>query len=222
MRNTAVKYESHFRGELTLPAEHYTRQQDKELVAQCLSGSQEAWSTLYRRLYRSVNFIAHWHKWGFSQDQAEEILQETFTGLITSLKAFNFDCSLETFATNIAERRCIYELRRISALKREASKDCISMHETNDEGELKMELVDNKPSTVEELQRSEVAELLKSALNSIGDKCRQILRLKYYESYEYDEIAALLRIPLGTVASRLKRCLVELKDIYTQYNGESL
>jgi RNA polymerase sigma-70 factor (ECF subfamily) len=221
-RHKIINYKPYYGGERGLTAENYSIQQDKELVARCLSGNQEAWSHLYRRLYRTANFITHWNKWGFSQDQAEEIMQETFTGLITSLKAFKFDCSLETFVSNIAERKCISELRRITALKREAERNPISMHATNDEGELKMVLEDNKPSSVDELQRSEVAEVLKAALISIGDKCRRILQLKYYENFSYDDIAGLLNIPRGTVASRLKRCLLELRDLYTKLGGESL
>ncbi len=212
----------HHRGEQKLTAEPYTIQKDKELIAQCLSSNQEAWSQIYRRLYRTVHFIIHWNKWGFSQDQAEEIMQDTFTSLITSLKAFNFECSLETYVANIAERNCIAELRRISALKRAAQRHSISMHATDDMGALKRVLTDSNPSLLEELQQSEAVELLKEVLNSIGDKCRIILNLKYYDNYSYEDMAWHLKIPRGTVASRLKRCLLELRDLYTKHSGEYL
>jgi len=221
-RYETTRKKFHYRGEQRLTAEPHTRQKDNELVSQCLSSNQEAWSQLYRRLYRTVNFITHWNKWGFSLDKAEEIMQDTFTGLITSLREFKFDCSLETYVANIAERNCIAELRRICALKRDAERNCISMDATDDEGVLKRVLADSKPSSLDDIQKSETVELLKEALNCLGDKCRIILYFKYYENYSYEDIAGRLNIPRNTVASRLKRCLLELRDLYTQHSGESL
>jgi RNA polymerase sigma-70 factor (ECF subfamily) len=194
--------------------------EDKELVSQCLSGSEEAWLQLYRRTYNTIQFVTHWKKWHFSNEEAEEIMQDVFMSLITSLRTFNFGCSMETFASNIAKNRCISEIRRITAAKREGDKDSISIYDTDEEGVPRVTLEDTQSSFEDTLQKDETRILLESALNSIGEKCREIINLKYYENRSYDEIVSLLNIPMGTMASRLKRCLLELRRICEKHKGD--
>ena len=48
-------------------------QDDKELIKRCISSDEAAWSALYRRVYKTVHYIAHWHKWNFSPDMVDII-----------------------------------------------------------------------------------------------------------------------------------------------------
>jgi RNA polymerase sigma-70 factor, ECF subfamily len=195
------------------------QQQDRELVASCLSGSEEAWTHLYRSLYKTIHFITHWHKWDFSLEQSKEITQDIFATLITSLKTFKFDCSLETFAANIAQNKCISELRKITALKRKTDKQSISMYEADADGVGRVILKDTKPTVEKDLQREETEHKLKEALSALGEKCRTILCLRYYEDCSYEAIAHRLSLSIGTVASRIKRCLIELRTLYEKCGG---
>ena len=61
--------------------------------------------------------------------------------------------------------------------------------------------------------------LVQSALASMGAPCREIITLKYYENRSYEEIVSHLKLPMGTVASRLKRCLLELQKKLARVNG---
>jgi RNA polymerase sigma-70 factor (ECF subfamily) len=194
-------------------------QDDQKLISCCLSNDEVAWSSLYRRLYKTVHFITHWHKWNFSPDQADEIMQDVFLGIVSSLKTFQFECSLETFASNIAKNKCISEIRRISALKREGAAESLSADEMDADGEARLVLADPKSSFSAVLESTETIHMMKSALDELDEQCRTIVRLKYYDDYSYEDIAALSQIPLGTVASRLKRCLLELKQICKKYSG---
>jgi RNA polymerase sigma-70 factor (ECF subfamily) len=192
---------------------------DQELTSRCLSGDEASWSSLYRRLYKTVHFITHWHKWNFSPDQADEIMQDVFLGIVSSLKTFQFECSLETFASNIAKNKCISEIRRLSALKREGAAESLSADEADADGDARLVLADPKPSFSAILESAETSHMMKSALDELDEQCRTIVRLKYYDDYSYEDIAALSHLPLGTVASRLKRCLLELKRICKKYSG---
>jgi len=194
-------------------------QDDQKLISCCLSGDEAAWSSLYRRLYKTVHFITHWHKWNFTADQADEIMQDVFLGIVSSLKTFQFECSLETFASNIAKNKCISEIRRISALKREGAEESLSADEMDADGDARLVLADPKSSFSAVLESSETSHMMKSALDELDEQCRTIVRLKYYDDYSYEDIAALSNLPLGTVASRLKRCLLELKRICKKYSG---
>ena len=194
-------------------------QDDQKLISRCLSGDEAAWSSLYRRIYKTVHFITHWHKWNFSTDQADEMMQEVFLSLVTSLKTFNFECSLETFASNIAKNKCISEIRRITALKREGEQESLSIDETDADGEARIVVRGSVSPFSNILENAETSRMLQQALDDLDEKCRTIIQLKYYEDYSYEDIAALSNIPLGTVASRLKRCLVELKKLCEKQSG---
>ena len=80
-------------------------------------------------------------------------------------------------------------------------------------------LADPKSSFSAVLEGSETSQMMKSALDELDEQCRTIVRLKYYDDYSYEDIAALSNLPLGTVASRLKRCLLELKRICKKHSG---
>jgi len=202
--------------------EEQALQDDRLLIARCLSGQQDAWSDLYRRLYKPVHFITHWHKWNFTPEQAEEVMQEVFLSLVSSLKTFNCDCTLETFASNIAKNRCISEIRRVSALKRDGDKGCLSTDAMDSDGNHIVALADSSTPLTQQIDRNDIEAMMQAALDAIDEKCRTIIRLKYYDDYSYEDIAALSNLPLGTVASRLKRCLLELRKLCLKHTGGNL
>ena len=57
------------------------------------------------------------------------------------------------------------------------------------------------------------AGLLAGSLERLSPECQQIVRLRYFCQQSYNEMCALLELPLGTVCSRLKRCLGKLKSL---------
>lgn len=70
----------------------------------------------------------------------------------------------------------------------------------------------NRESPPEQLERSEIREQLRVAIDELGNQEREVLVLKEFEGLKYREIAALIEIPLGTVMSRLyaaRRSLAE-------------
>jgi RNA polymerase sigma factor (sigma-70 family) len=213
------KSTSSFYAQLFEDYEEHLLQDDRLLISRCLSGQQDAWSDLYRRLYKPVHFITHWHKWNFPPEQAEEVMQEVFLRLVSSLKTFNFECSLETFASNIAKNKCISEIRRITALKREGEKESLSADALDEDGEARIAVRGSGSPFSNILENADTSRMLQQALDGLDEQCRSIVRLKYYDDYSYEDIAALSQIPMGTVASRLKRCLLELKRLCKKYSG---
>jgi RNA polymerase sigma-70 factor (ECF subfamily) len=69
-------------------------------------------------------------------------------------------------------------------------------------------------------QRTAARELLWSALERIGDEHREILVLKELQGFRYNEIAKILEIPEGTVASRLFHARRALKDALDEMGAE--
>jgi RNA polymerase sigma-70 factor (ECF subfamily) len=146
-------------------------------------------------------------------------MQEVFLRIVTSLQTFNFECPLEAFVSRVAKNRCISEIRHLSALKREGAEESVSADEINDDGVPRHVLEDPDSCFSAVLEKTEANQILNSALDDLDEQCRSIVRLKYYDDYSYEDIAALSQIPMGTVASRLKRCLLELKRLCKKYSG---
>src|SRR5213593_3592824 len=66
------------------------------------------------------------------------------------------------------------------------------------------------PATI--LEHSENAELIKNAMNELAAEFREILTLRHQEELSYQEIGDILKIPPGTVMSRLARARTKLKE----------
>ncbi len=190
---------------------------DRELVRHCLAGNQDAWVLLYNRTCGTIYYITHWKTWGFSNQEAEEVMQEVLASLVVSLKTFKFDCSLETFASNIAKNKCISHIRKQSAGKRSGEKNVVSLHDESQAAELALE--DKRSSFSSLLENIETIKMVRVSLNAISERCRMLIRLRYYQDQSYEEIAKALQLPMGTVASRLKRCLLKLRTLCEQQKG---
>lgn len=186
--------------------------QEKELVSRCLDGDESAWSELYQAYYSQIRYVVGWKRWGFSKSEVEDGIQEVFTELVRSLPNFRQESKLSTFVERLARNRCISHLRKKSALKRPKESLGVELEEgKGEEGMARRHLVSEDGNPEKELLAAEDFGELKSALDSMPDGCRQIITLRYYRQMSYQEICGVLELPLGTVCSRLKRCLAKLK-----------
>lgn len=190
-------------------------EREKELVERCLNGDETAWSELYQQYYSQIRFIVGWKRWGFSNGEMEDGIQEVFIELIRSLPNFRQDSKLSTYVERLARNRCISHLRKKTALKRPREALNVELEEGGgEEGMVRCHLVSEDGDPEERLLAQEEHQHLKEALDSMPESCRQIITLRYYRQMSYQEICSVTELPLGTVCSRLKRCLVKLKAIF--------
>lgn len=186
---------------------------EEQLVERCLGGDASAWEELYKRHYRRVKTVIGWRRWGFSLNEVEDGVQEVFLELVRSLPRFRGEASLSTFLTRLARNRCISHLRKKTALKRGKEELGYIMEDGKGEDGTPRALAVEEGAGPEELfVASEDARDLVESLERLGTECQQIIRLRYYRQLSYNEICALLELPLGTVCSRLKRCLTKLRQ----------
>ncbi len=185
---------------------------DSELIAACLDGDSQAWEQLYRRYYRRVRRIVGWKRWGFSVNEVEDGVQEVFLELVRSLPRFRGESQLGTFIDRLARNRCISHLRKKTAQKRGREELGYEIEEGKGSEETPRALaIEEGPGPEERfMSKNEAAEVVE-ALEALSCDCQQIVRLRYYRQMSYNEICDLLDLPLGTVCSRLKRCLTKLQ-----------
>ena len=163
---------------------------DPQLVASVRSGSSEAVTELFRRHWPTTWRAAY----GLCgrRSLADDMAQDAFERAIARLETFNGASSFGTWVQRIAVNRTIDEMRREKRL-----------------GDLSDDLED----PVEWAERSQVDPVLMRAVGALSPERRVPVVLRYWFDYTPAEIAEVLGIPAGTIASRLSRALDELRDV---------
>ncbi len=165
-----------------------------DLVERCRAHEEEAWDLLLDRYGGYIHAIAL-RGFGLPASQAEEVFQETVLSLFTHLSTLQDPRSLRAWIGRITQNAARQYLRRGGRRPETA-------------------LGEDAPDEAQEeaLARVEEAFLVRDALASLPPDCRQVLTLFFYEQRKYGDIAATLGIAEGTVASRIARCLVRLRE----------
>ena len=135
-----------------------------------------------------------YHMMGNRED-AEDCAQETMLRAFKAFGTFRRDASFSTWITRIAMNVCTDALRKRRPV---ASLDAMR-EETN------FDVPDTAPTAYVQLEQKERMRLLREGLNELPEDMRQIIVLRDMRGMNYEEIAQVLDIPLGTVKSRVNR-----------------
>ncbi len=146
---------------------------------------------------------------------AEDVAQETFITAYQSLKTFRGG-SFKSWLIRVATNRCYDELRR---RKRRPQ---TSLDEIMDENESFAFLRSPNEGPEAHRQRVELALAIERCLKDLPDDQRIVTVLGDVEGYDYQEIATITRVSLGTVKSRLSRARAKLRDCLQEIGGELL
>lgn len=130
---------------------------------------------------------------------AEDVLQETFTGAYRSAGTFKGESSVGTWLTKIL-------IRQIALWRRQRAGKRTSELDQND-----------TPRSAGHVSGVEAKIDLQAALQQLSDEHREVLVLREFEQLSYEEIATMLEIPRGTVESRIHRARTELRDKLKAY-----
>jgi len=162
---------------------------DEELVASANAGDADAFEELYYRYRDWVYRLAR--RFTGDRDDALDVLQEVFGYLLGKFPGFELTASMTTFLYPVVKHTA-YAVRR--RRKRFLS---------DDDG-----MREIPAGNVQETSRAELAEVLAS----LADAQREVLLMRFVDDMSLKEIAAALKIPLGTVKSRLYNALQKLRD----------
>ncbi len=165
---------------------------DAELVARCRAGDDDAWRELVERFSRFVHAIAA-QGFRLPAHEAEDVFQEVFARAYEHLDGLREDGAVRPWLAQLTRRLCIDTIR---ARTREQVAD-----EPLDEA-----VVD------ERLVRLDEAMTVHQALAGLSDNCQEILDRFFARDESYKTIGDQLELPAGTIASRISRCLVKLRD----------
>ena len=163
---------------------------DADLVVRCRAGDQAAWEALVERYARYVYSIAA-RVYRLSPSDAEDVFQEVFARVFERLDSLREGDALRPWIAQTTRNCAIDTLRRGG---REVAVE--QLPEETDDG----------------LAQLDDALTVHDALERLPPDCREILDRFFRRDESYQSISAALAIPPGTIASRISRCLVRLRD----------
>ena len=185
---------------------------DAPLIEGCIAGLSSHWDVLYKRYHGLVRRVVAWPRWHLTPSEVEDCVQEVFMELVRALPGFRGEASLSTFLTRLAKNKCVSHIRRKTALKRAREDVGYALEERKGNHDEPVALaIDHAPRLDDQVVALEAAAELLKMLRTLSLDCQTILRLRYFDDLSYDEICSKQTLPLGTVCSRLKRCLDRLK-----------
>jgi RNA polymerase sigma-70 factor (ECF subfamily) len=181
---------------------------DRRLIADCLSGRRDAFGELVSRyqarLYNAALRLV------LTPDDAADVVQDAFLNAYLSLHSFKGDAEFFTWLYRIAFNAAI-------SLKRK-KRPSVSL-EAN-AGEARIDPVDPsdyvRPGVA--LERTEDERQLAAAIARLSPEHREVLLMKDIDGLKYEDIADILRVPIGTIRSRLHRARIELRDLLVPFD----
>lgn len=170
--------------------------QETELVERLQAHDQAAFSYLYDHYHRALFAIIF--QVLQQAEVAEDVLQEVFVKIWQNVRTYDSSKGrLYTWMLNIA---------RNSAIDRTRSKDFNKQSKT-------IELTDNVYEGKDGVHSAINDIGLKKTMERLPEDGRRLLELSYFQGYTQDEISKMLGIPLGTVKTRIRSTLLQLRKL---------
>lgn len=176
---------------------------DMDLVRRVRQGDDAAFGRVVEihgpRLYLlALSMLGNRH-------DAEDVVQDTFTGAFGGFGGFQGRASLKTWLTRILVNK-IVKLRRRGRLRNTSQID--------DTGEPTSEATAKRTT---ETGLADVRMDMQSMIGRLSEEHRSVILLREIQGMTYDEIATVLAVPRGTVESRLFRARQKLRELMGDY-----
>lgn len=169
---------------------------DAILVERCLTGDQAAWADLVKSHTRRIYYLCY--RFTGRSAEAEDLTQDVFLRVYRTLSSFQgSQGSFTTWLTSVTRNLLIDHYRKH---KKERLVDSLEdqMVELEETGTLAA-----APDAL--VRDRETGELLQAALQKLSPDLREAVVLRDLQDMEYAEICQVLKVPEGTVKSRINR-----------------
>jgi RNA polymerase sigma-70 factor, ECF subfamily len=179
---------------------------DEDVMERCALGSEAAFRVLVQR-YRTriMNLVCRFIN---DRDRAEEISQEVFLRVYRNRERYRKSGKFSTWIFTITVNLTKNEIR-----SRVRHKGTFSLDAAEDEaGGQGLSFPDLRPLPDEDLGAREIQQRVADALGKIPARYREAVVLRDVEGLSYEEVGQILRIPGGTVRSRINRARLMLRE----------
>jgi RNA polymerase sigma-70 factor (ECF subfamily) len=179
------------------------------LIQRCLKGDQLAWDAIVKQYWRKVFNVAY--KFVGKHDEAEDLTQDIFLKIFKSLDTFDRRANFQTWLISISRNLCIDHYRSVRKERETIDRDV----DTSD-----LSPHSHDPGPVAALEQRDRVALLREAMAALPDTLRTAVLLRDIQELSYQEIADRLRLPEGTVKSRINRGRTELARQIRKLRGD--
>lgn len=173
----------------------------EKIIARARRGDADAFEQLVVA-YRDQVFRLALRMCG-SEADADEVAQEAFLSAWKALPNFRGESQFSTWLYQLTTHAAIDLMRRE---KRQIAAADIT----------EVNAADPAPSPQQQAEQSEQREIVRDAILQLAPEQREVVVLRFMEELSYEEIGAVLKLPSGTVKSRLNRAKAQLKEILSK------
>jgi RNA polymerase sigma-70 factor, ECF subfamily len=178
------------------------------LIRRCKAGDAVAWEELVRQYNRRIYNICY--RFTGSADQADDLTQEVFIRMYRTLGSYDPErAAFMTWLTTMTRNLLVDHFRKT---KHDRATDSLESTLTDDEDgpTLGDQLHDGSAAPDSRLANRETKEIVHRALQKLSPELREAVILRDLQDMDYREIATVLKVPEGTVKSRINRGRTEL------------
>jgi len=189
-------------------------QQTGLLVRRCLGGDASAWEEIVRLYNRRIYNLCY--RFTNSPDDAQDLTQDVFIKVYRTLGSYDVEKgAFTTWLTTLTRNLLVDHFRRS---KQDRITDSIDGTSREEEDALSMSdrLEDPRPSPDDRLASKEAQKMVQTALARLSPELREAVILRDLQDMDYKEIAGTLRVPEGTVKSRINRGRMELARLLSR------
>jgi RNA polymerase sigma-70 factor (ECF subfamily) len=178
------------------------------LVRRCLAGDAVAWEQIVQQYHRRIYNLCY--RFAGSADDAQDLTQEVFIRMYRTLKSYDAERgAFVTWITSMTRNLLVDHFRKSRQDRLTDSLDTTTS-EYEDAMPLAEQIPDKGAAPDEGVQQRETRESVHLALQKLSPELREAVILRDLQDLDYREIAAVLKVPEGTVKSRINRGRAEL------------
>ena len=183
-------------------------ERDLKLINRAIeTGDPKAYAELMK-LYRDPLYFMIYEKIS-DQDVAKDLTIESLGKAFKKLHLYKPDFTFSTWLFTVARNHCIDYLR-----KKKLPTFSIDKMMVNDDGrKSNFDLESKDPNPEQILMKKQRVKILRRIVDQLKPKYRDLVKLRYFKEYSYEEVAQELDLPLGTVKAQLHRSRDQLFKI---------
>ncbi len=182
---------------------------DADVAALAKEGREPAFRELVRRYERPVFSLIF--RMVRDREMAEDLAQDTFIKVLNNIDSYRPEFKLSSWLFKIANNVTIDHLRRrqLATVSLDGSPHAATAAETQ---ATSLDVESRGQSALEEIESRELGSAIEQAIGKLRPEYRSCILLRHVEGRSYEEIAATLDLPLGTVKTYIHRARHELRE----------
>ncbi len=190
--------------------------EDRELVVLCKKGRTDAFEKLVRKYQKKILNTAF--RITGEYEEACDIVQDAFMSAYRNIKDFRQESGFLTWLTAITINLSANRVRKLRSIRSHETVSIIGGGDKN--GVTGIDPQSEGPSAVELVEREEESRRIQECLDRLGPEFREVIVLRDMQEFSYEEIGGMLKLPEGTVKSRLSRARGAMGDCLKNRLGD--